>query len=271
MATETARRERGRAGGSREAGCETNHPASAGVKLFTAKGASALAAGIDDVEFNVEDFLATFGALARRRGRHQSRTVGPTLHVREGDHMVTNLHMTTDGENACGCAPPCARTSVSTGGSSTVAPEVQPLQSKLGPVKAVAAMHVTYKNSNWSDKSLQNAMKAVTDDGMPLREVDRLFGVSTTSLRDHLYNKTREKHKGIKPTLKSHEEEKLVDYVFKKQELGHLLTPVQLRLKVVVATQKNPHLGVDLGSLVKDGLGVLDVNIHSLLIDAHRD
>ena len=57
------------------------------------------------------------------------------------------------------------------------------------------------------------------------------------SLRDHLYGKTRGRHRGIKPTLKSHDEKRLVDYVFKMQELGHPLTPVQLRLKVAVATQ----------------------------------
>ena len=37
--------------------------------------------------------------------------------------------------------------------------------------------------------------------------------------------------------LESHEEKKLVDYVFKMQDLDHPLTPMQLRLKVVVATQ----------------------------------
>ena len=80
-------------------------------------------------------------------------------------------------------------------------------------------------------------MNVVTNDGMSLREVGRLFGVPTTSLRDHLYGKTRGRYRGIKPILKSHEENKLVDYVFKMQELGHPLTLVQLRLKVAVATQ----------------------------------
>ena len=105
------------------------------------------------------------------------------------------------------------------------------------PVRAPTETHVTHKNGNWSDESLRNAMNAVADNGMPLRQVDRLFGVPTTSLRDHLYGKNRGRHKGIKPTLKSHEEKKLVDYVFRMQELGHPLTPIQLCLKVAVATQ----------------------------------
>ena len=79
-------------------------------------------------------------------------------------------------------------------------------------------------------------MNAITDDGMPLKQADKLFGVPCISLRDHLYGKTRERHRGIKPTLKSYEEKKLVDYVFKMQDLGHPLTPIQLRLKVAVAT-----------------------------------
>ena len=58
-------------------------------------------------------------------------------------------------------------------------------------------------------------MNVVTDDGMLLREAAKVFGVHTTSLIDHLYGKTRERHRGIKPTLKSHEEKKLVDYIFK--------------------------------------------------------
>ena len=80
-------------------------------------------------------------------------------------------------------------------------------------------------------------MNAVTDDGMPLKEASKVFGVPTTSLRNHLYSKTKERHRGIKPTLKSHKEKKLVDYVFKIQELGHPLTSVELRLKVALATK----------------------------------
>ena len=48
-------------------------------------------------------------------------------------------------------------------------------------------------------------MNAVIDDSMPLREADILFGVPTTFLRDHLYGKTKRRHRGIKSTLKSYE------------------------------------------------------------------
>ena len=66
MAAETAGGVRGGAGGLGEAGCKTDDPAGAGVELFAVEGASALAIGIDNAKFNVEDFLATFGALTRR-------------------------------------------------------------------------------------------------------------------------------------------------------------------------------------------------------------
>ena len=60
--------------------------------------------------------------------------------------MVTNLHMSGGGEDACGRAPPCARTSALTGGSGTVVPEAQPSQSKSGPMRATTMTHVTCKN-----------------------------------------------------------------------------------------------------------------------------
>ena len=72
---------------------------------------------------------------------------------------------------------------------------------------------------------------------MKIRVASRLFGIPTTSIRDHLYGKTRTKQRGAKPTLKAHEEKKLVDYVFKMQDLGHLLTTIELLLKVALATQ----------------------------------
>ena len=81
-------------------------------------------------------------------------------------------------------------------------------------------------------------MNAVIDNGMALKKAFRIFGVSPSFLRDHLYGKTEERHRVIKPTLKLHKEKKLVDYVFKMQDLGHPLTLVELYLMVVVATKR---------------------------------
>ena len=39
---------------------------------------------------------------------------------------------------------------------------------------------------NWFDASLKHAMDAVTDQGVELKTTLRIFGVPTTSLRDHL-------------------------------------------------------------------------------------
>ena len=199
----------------RDAGGEADDAAGAALAIFPAKGAPALVAGIDDAKFNMEYFLATFGVFDRRQGRRRSWAIGAALRIWEGDRMVTIVHMTSDGEDACGRAPPCIGTSTSMGGSSTIAYEVQPLKSESRPVRAITATPVTRKNGKWTDESLYNVMNAVSDDGMPLREAGKLFGVPTTSLRDHLYGKTKGRHRNIKPILKSHEEKKLVDYVFK--------------------------------------------------------
>ena len=80
-------------------------------------------------------------------------------------------------------------------------------------------------------------MDAVTDHGMKVKAVVRAFDIPASSLRDHLYGKTTSRQRGNLPTLKPDEEKKLVDYIFKMQDLGHPLTPAELHLKVVLATQ----------------------------------
>ena len=59
------------------------------------------------------------------------------------------------------------------------------------PVRTPGEVRGGHKNGNWSTESLQAAMDAVTDDGMSLRQAWRMFGVPSTSIRDHLYGKTR--------------------------------------------------------------------------------
>ena len=120
MAAVTTRSMRGGAGGSGDAGGKADDAVHAAVAVFPAGGVLALAAGIDDAEFNVKDFLATLDAFGRRRGRRRSRAVGAVLCVWEGDRTVTALHMTMGGEDACERAPLCARTSALTGESGSV-------------------------------------------------------------------------------------------------------------------------------------------------------
>ena len=80
-------------------------------------------------------------------------------------------------------------------------------------------------------------MNSITDEAMSLRQASRLYRIPTSSLRDHLFGKTRSRQKGIRPILAAHEEKKVVDYVFQMQDLGHPLTAAELRLKVATATQ----------------------------------
>ena len=72
---------------------------------------------------------------------------------------------------------------------------------------------------------------------MKVRGASRTFGIPCSSLRDHLYGKTTCRQRRTKPTLSGVEEKKLVQYIFKMQDLGHPLTPTKLRLKIALATQ----------------------------------
>ena len=76
-------------------------------------------------------------------------------------------------------------------------------------------------------------MDVVTDWGLKLKTTSRIFRVLATSLRDHLLTRQR----GNAPVFRVDEEHKLVDYIFKMQNLGHPLTAAELRLKVALATQ----------------------------------
>ena len=89
---------------------------------------------------------------------------------------------------------------------------------------------------------------------MEIRVASRVFGIPATSIRNHLYGKTRTRQRGAKPTLKAHEEKKLVDYVFKMQDLGHPLTTTELCFKVALATQTRSTLWSTNGALRKGWL-----------------
>ena len=80
-------------------------------------------------------------------------------------------------------------------------------------------------------------MDTITDQGMKLKVVSRIFGIPATLLRDHLYGKTTSRQRGDAPTLRPDEEKKLMEYIFKIQELGHPLIPAELCLKVALAIQ----------------------------------
>ena len=93
------------------------------------------------------------------------------------------------------------------------------------------------KTGTWTDVSLENALNSITNDGMSIREASKLYGIPSSSIRDHLYGRKTSRHKGIRPVLTPHDEKKIVDYVFKMQGRGHPLTAAELRLKVATAIQ----------------------------------
>ena len=75
------------------------------------------------------------------------------------------------------------------------------------------------------------------DDGAPVKIVARLYGIPTTSLRDHVTGKTISRKRGKSGVLSFEEENKLVNWIFRVQTLGHPITLSQCRLKVVEITQ----------------------------------
>ena len=55
------------------------------------------------------------------------------------------------------------------------------------------------------------------DDGAPIKIMARLYGIPTTSLRDHVIGKTISRKRGRSGVLSSEEENELVNWIFKMQ------------------------------------------------------
>ena len=60
----------------------------------------------------------------------------------------------------------------------------------------------------WTDAALENALNSIIDDGMTIRQASKLYGIPTSSIRDHLYGRITSRQKGIRPVLTPHEENK---------------------------------------------------------------
>ena len=80
------------------------------------------------------------------------------------------------------------------------------------------------KTGNWTNASLKVAIDAVTDQGMKVRCAAHTFGIPPTSLRNHLFGKVVGRKRETKTVLSQEEEEKLIEYCFKMQDVGHPLT-----------------------------------------------
>jgi hypothetical protein len=111
------------------------------------------------------------------------------------------------------------------------------------PISIVGAIRCSQKRGamkktiNWTDATLKQATDAITYQKMKVRVVVCTFGIPTSSLMDHLYDKVMERKRGAKTMLSQEEEGNLLDYYFKMQNFGHTLTSGQLRLKVAMTTQ----------------------------------
>jgi len=75
------------------------------------------------------------------------------------------------------------------------------------------------------------------DDGMPIRTAARDHCIPSSTLRGHVYGKALYRKRGRKGVLSDIEEQELVDYLLKMQELGYPFTLRQLQEKIAILTQ----------------------------------
>jgi hypothetical protein len=76
----------------------------------------------------------------------------------------------------------------------------------------------------WSSESLEIAMDIVERSITSLQEANKFWGISVTSLFDHLYGKTRSKKIGPPGVLTKEKEEVIVAWVLNIEECGVSLT-----------------------------------------------
>ena len=143
--------------------------------------------------------------IHRRRSGRRSRPAMPTLHVQEDENSGPRLG---------------ARRRIEASAGGIAAAEY----GDVGMQGAGENVGKRRRSGNWIDATLMKAMDAVTDRGMKVKVAARAFNIPASSLKDHLYGKTTSRQRGNLPTLKPDEEKKLVDYIFKMQDLGHPLT-----------------------------------------------
>ena len=116
------------------------------------------------------------------------------------------------------------------------------------------------KTSSWTDLSLQQTLDKITNECMKLKVASKVFGIPSSSLRDHLYGRTTSKTERNQIHVEGTRGKKKMDYLFKMQDLGHPLTPLELHLKVATTTQKRKHHGVHLECQKKGGIACFAVD-----------
>jgi len=91
----------------------------------------------------------------------------------------------------------------------------------------------------WTQETLENCMKAVSRQNLPVREAAQRFGIPRRTLRNHLETGSVEKRIGRKPLLATKEEEELVKRILRFCDLGLPLTAKMIRSYVFDYMDKN--------------------------------
>ena len=181
-------------------------------------GLAGVAGGpIDTVDVDFDDYMLGIDVVHRVHGRH--RAIVPRLrraainqqaqHEQGATlHTISGVGESQDTEYPVTCAQEPQRGSNSSFQSLEDDTPVASTQQVPQTPPAARSLQQREKRGTckWSDQDLEKAMNTVTDDGMKLRVALRTLGIPVSSLRDHLYGKTRSRKRGKSPTLKADEE-----------------------------------------------------------------
>jgi len=144
-----------------------------------------------------------------------------TIEGRRKRQPNTNLHPQGPGSNSNpnpGTSPP------------------RPEPAHIGTKTSSGRIPRRRKNGNWSDQQLKSALVDF-DDGVLIRQAARDNGIPASSLRGHIYGTIMQRRRGKLGMLTDAEEQELVEYLLKMQNLGFPLTIGQLREQVGILTQ----------------------------------
>ena len=111
--------------------------------------------------------------------------------------------------------------------SDTVIDSQEPASQKPTPKK---------KNGNWSTADLEKAIEAI-EGGAKIATAARAVNIPVSTVREHLFGKSKGRKRGPAAILSPEEEQELKIFLLEMANKGHPLTPTELKLKVAQLTQ----------------------------------
>jgi hypothetical protein len=85
------------------------------------------------------------------------------------------------------------------------------------------------KRQCYSQEAVNQALSAIRNDGMPIKEASRRFGIPRSTLQDKVHGRTQDDcMPGPDPVLTRAEEEALTQYIIQMSKIGYPLSRDQL-------------------------------------------